>query len=39
MIAVQILAVVAGFLVVAWVLWSALRTVVVPRGESVWLSR
>ena len=39
MIALQILAIVAGFLVVAWVLWSAIRTVVVPRGESVWLSR
>jgi hypothetical protein len=39
MIALQILAVAAGFLVVAWVLWSAIRTVVVPRGESVWLSR
>ena len=39
MIALQILAVAAGLLVVAWVLWSAIRTVVVPRGESVWLSR
>jgi len=32
-------AVVAGLAVVAWVLWSAIRTVVVPRGESVLLSR
>jgi hypothetical protein len=39
MIALHILAVTAGFVVVAWVLWSAIRTVVVPRGESVWLSR
>jgi hypothetical protein len=39
MIAVQILAAVVGALVVVWVLWSAIRTVVVPRGESVWLSR
>jgi len=39
MLALQILAVVAGILVVAWVLWSAIRTVVVPRGESVRLSR
>ncbi len=30
---------IAGSLAVAWVLWSAIRTVVVPRGESVWLSR
>ena len=39
MVVVRIAAVVAGMLVVAWVLWSAIRTVVVPRGESVWLSR
>lgn len=39
MIAAKILAVAGGSLVVAWVLWSAIRTVVVPRGESVWLSR
>ena len=39
MIALRVLAVLAGALVVAWVLWSAIRTVVVPRGESVWLSR
>ncbi len=39
MLAVRILAVIGGSLAVAWVLWSAIRTVVVPRGESVWLSR
>ena len=39
MVAVRILAVVGGTLAVAWVLWSAIRTVIVPRGESVWLSR
>jgi hypothetical protein len=39
MIAVRALAATVGALVVAWVLWSAIRTVVVPRGESVWLSR
>jgi hypothetical protein len=39
MLAVRILAVIGGSLAVAWVLWSAIRTVIVPRGESVWLSR
>ena len=39
MLAAKIFAVIAGSLAVAWVLWSAIRTVVVPRGESVWLSR
>jgi len=39
MIFARIFAVAAGLAVVAWVLWSAIRTVVVPRGESVWLSR
>jgi hypothetical protein len=39
MIALRIIAALAGILVVCWVLWSAIRTVVVPRGESVWLSR
>jgi len=39
MLAVRILAVIGGSLAVAWVLWSAIRTVVVPRGEAVWLSR
>jgi hypothetical protein len=39
MVAARIAAVIAGTLVVAWVLWSAIRTVIVPRGESVWLSR
>ena len=39
MLALRILAVIGGALAVAWVLWSAIRTVIVPRGESVWLSR
>ena len=39
MLVARIAAVVGGTLAVAWVLWSAIRTVVVPRGESVWLSR
>ncbi len=39
MIALRVLAVVAGVFVAFEVLWSAIRTVVVPRGESVWLSR
>jgi hypothetical protein len=39
MAALHVLAVVGGALVAFWVLWSAIRTVVVPRGESVWLSR
>jgi hypothetical protein len=39
MLALQILAAAAGIVVVVWVIWSAIRTVVVPRGESVWLSR
>ena len=39
MVALRILAIVGGALGIGWVLWSAIRTVVVPRGESVWLSR
>jgi hypothetical protein len=39
MIALRILAVLGGVLVTLWVLWSAIRTVVVPRGEAVRLSR
>jgi hypothetical protein len=39
MIVLRILAILAGIVLVAWVLWSAVRSVVVPRGESVRLSR
>ncbi|HEY5155376.1 MAG TPA: hypothetical protein VIJ47_11615 [Acidimicrobiales bacterium] len=39
MIVARVLAVLFGTLAVLWVLWSAIRAVVVPRGESVWLSR
>jgi len=39
MIVLRILAIVVGLAMVAWVLWSAIRSVVVPRGESVRLSR
>jgi hypothetical protein len=39
MIALRVLAIVAGSTLTAWILWSAIRTVVVPRGESVRLSR
>jgi hypothetical protein len=39
MIFLRILAVLAGVAITGWVLWSAIRTVVVPRGESVRLSR
>jgi hypothetical protein len=39
MVVLRILAIVGGALGTAWVLWSALRSVVVPRGESVWLNR
>ena len=39
MVVARVFAVLAGGLVVVWVLWSAIRVVIVPRGESVWLSR
>ena len=39
MIVARVFAVLAGGLVVVWVLWSAIRVVIVPRGEAVWLSR
>jgi hypothetical protein len=39
MIAVRIAAFLAGAAVVAWVGWSAIRIVVVPRGEQVRLGR
>jgi hypothetical protein len=39
MVALRILAGILGAVGICWVLWSAIRTVVVPRGESVWLSR
>ncbi len=39
MIVLRILAVLGGVVVTLWVLWSAIRTVVVPRGEAVRLSR
>jgi len=39
MIAVRILAFLAGFAVVVWVGWSAIKIVVVPRGEQVRLGR
>ena len=39
MIALRILAFVGGLLVVVWIGWSAIRIIVVPRGEQVHLSR
>ncbi len=39
MLALRILAIVAGITLAIWILWSAIRSVVVPRGESVKLSR
>ena len=35
----QILAIVVGIISLAWVLASAMRTVVIPRPERVWLTR
>jgi hypothetical protein len=39
MIAVRVVAFVGGMMAVTWVGWSAIRIVVVPRGEQVWLGR
>ena len=39
MIAVRILAFVAGLTVLIWIGWSAIKIVVVPRGEQVRLGR
>jgi hypothetical protein len=39
MIALRVAAFLGGLTVVAWIGWSAIRIVVVPRGEQVWLGR
>ena len=39
MVLLRVLAFLAGVVVTSWLLWSVIRTVVVPRGESVRVSR
>jgi hypothetical protein len=39
LIALRVLALLGGFLVIVWIGWSAIRIVVVPRGEQVRLGR
>ena len=39
MIVLRVIAFAGGLLVVVWVGWSAIRIIVVPRGEQVWLGR